>query len=47
MISNARKESKINELELILDQERRRSQDLRADLIREIENEKAKRQYTE
>lgn len=47
MINNARNEAKINELEILLQQETRKTQDLRNDLYRELESEKARRAYSD
>jgi len=47
MINNARNEAKINELEILLQQETRRTQDLRNDLYRELESEKTRRAYSD
>ncbi|CAG9329321.1 unnamed protein product [Blepharisma stoltei] len=47
IMATARSESKINELELLLDQEARRSNEMRNDLLGELENEKAKRAMAE
>ncbi|CAG9316297.1 unnamed protein product [Blepharisma stoltei] len=47
ILANARSESKINELELLLDQEARRSTEMRNDFLGELENEKAKRTMAE
>ena len=47
VITNARNEAKINELEIILQQEQRKLQDLRNDLHKELEAEKTRRVYAE
>lgn len=47
VITNARNEAKINELEIILQQEQRKLQDLRNDLYKELEAEKTRRVYAE
>lgn len=47
ILATARSESKINELELLLEQEARRSADMRNDLLSELETEKSKRTLAE
>ena len=47
MISNARNEARINELEILLDQETRRVSEVRNDLLKDLENEKARRAYSD
>lgn len=47
MINNARNEAKINELEILLQQETRKTQDLKNDFYKELESEKARRAYSD
>lgn len=47
MITNARNEARINELEILLEQETRRVQETRNELLKDLENEKARRSYSD
>ena len=47
MITNARNEARINELEILLEQETRRVQEVRSELLKDLENEKARRSYSD
>ncbi|OMJ76284.1 hypothetical protein SteCoe_24380 [Stentor coeruleus] len=47
MISNARSEARVNELEILLEQETRRVQEIRSDLLKDLDAEKARRSYAE
>jgi len=47
VLTNARNEARINELEMMLDQESRRMQDLKNDFQKELEHEKSRRAYAE
>ena len=47
LVSNARQEARINELEFLLDQELKRSAELREELIKEIDSEKNRRTISE
>jgi hypothetical protein len=45
--AHAKSEARVGELELLLDQERRRTKELRMDLMKELENEKQIRNQTD
>ena len=47
MIANARNEARINELEILLEQETRKIQDVKNELLKDLEAEKARREYSE
>lgn len=47
MIANARNEARINELEILLEQESRKVQDIRSDLLKDLDTEKARRSYSD
>ena len=47
MIANAKNEARINELEILLEQETRRVQEVRNELLKDLENEKARRSYSD
>ncbi|OMJ83411.1 hypothetical protein SteCoe_15680 [Stentor coeruleus] len=47
MIANARNEAKINELEILLEQESRKVQEIRSDLLKDLDTEKARRSYSD
>lgn len=47
MIANARNEARINELEILLEQETRRVQEVRSELLKDLESEKARRSYSD
>ena len=47
MITNARNEARINELEILLEQETRKVQDVKNELLKDIDAEKARRAYAD
>ena len=47
MITNARNEARINELEILLEQETRKVQDVKNELLKDLDAEKARRAYAD
>ena len=47
ILAHSRTEAKIAEYEMLLDQERRKSREIRNDLIKELEQERQMREHTE
>jgi chromosome segregation ATPase len=47
MITNARNEARINELEILLEQETRKVQDVKNELLKDLDAEKARRAYSD
>ncbi|OMJ85977.1 hypothetical protein SteCoe_12611 [Stentor coeruleus] len=47
MIANARNEAKINELEILLEQESRKVQEIKNDFLNELDTEKSRRLYSD